>query len=70
MEEKRTYVPYTQWKEPSIQREYTQETPLLDDSGKLTITAADAVYDGNSRFVVGLRHNIEHIVLSQGSLQG
>ena len=35
MEEKRTYVPYTQWKEPSIQREYTQETPLLDDSGKL-----------------------------------
>ena len=36
MEQQRTYVPYTQWKEPSIQREYTQETPLLDDSGKLT----------------------------------
>ena len=35
MEQQRTYVPYTQWKEPSIQREYTQETPLLDDSGKL-----------------------------------
>ena len=32
-EQQSTYVPYTQWKEPSIQREYTQETPLLDDSG-------------------------------------
>ena len=35
MEQKRTYVPYTQWKEPSIQREYTEETPLLSEDGKL-----------------------------------
>lgn len=32
---KRTYVPFKDWKEPSKQREYTEETPLLSYDGKL-----------------------------------
>ena len=35
VELKRTYVPFTEWKEKSIQREYTEETPLLSPDGKL-----------------------------------
>ena len=27
---KRTYVPFTDWKEPSKQTEYTEPTPLLN----------------------------------------
>ena len=32
---KRTYVPFSEWKEPSKQTEYTEETPLLAPDGKL-----------------------------------
>lgn len=32
---KRTYVPFTQWKEKSLQTEYTQPTPLLNPDGTL-----------------------------------
>ena len=32
---KRTYVPFTEWKEPSKQTEYTETTPLLAPDGKL-----------------------------------
>lgn len=31
----RTYVPFSQWEKKSVQREYTEETPLLDSKGKL-----------------------------------
>ncbi len=34
-EEKRTYVPFTEWKEKSKQTEYTESTPLLSPDGKL-----------------------------------
>ena len=32
---KRTYVPFTEWKEKSKQIEYTEETPLLAPDGTL-----------------------------------
>lgn len=32
---KRTYVPFSEWKEKSKQREYTEETPLLNPDGTL-----------------------------------
>ncbi len=32
---KRTYKPYTEWKKPSLQTEYTKETPLLKKNGTL-----------------------------------
>ena len=31
----RTYIPFKDWKEPSRQTEYTEETPLLSPEGKL-----------------------------------
>lgn len=34
-EEKRTYVPFTEWREKSKQTEYTESTPLLAPDGKL-----------------------------------
>ena len=35
METERTYLPFTQWKERSAQKEYTQPTPLLSADGTL-----------------------------------
>ena len=35
METARTYVPFTDWKEPSKQTEYTEPTPLLAEDGTL-----------------------------------
>ena len=32
---KRTYVPFTEWKEKSKQTEYTEKTPLLRPDGRL-----------------------------------
>ena len=39
---------------------------LIKGSGKLFFPS---VYDVNCRFVVGLRHNVKHIIFGQGSLQ-
>ena len=58
---KRTYVPFTQWKEKSKQIEYTQKTPLLSPDGKLLAKgwARRNVFEYNRDYVKkGIRNGI------------
>lgn len=51
-ETKRTYVPYSEWKEKSKQTEYTEKTPLLSSTGELSAKgwARHNVFDYNRVF--------------------
>ena len=58
VELKRTYVPFSEWKEKSKQTEYTESTPMLADDGTLVFTGA-LMYgfpgDADSSFAAGIK---------------
>lgn len=73
-EEKRTYVPFTEWKKKSVQTEYTESTPLLAPDGTLLAKgwARRNVFEYNRDYVkTGLtsRKEWDFYTLSDGKMQ-
>ncbi len=73
-EEKRTYVPFTEWKEKSKQTEYTENTPLLAPDGKLLAKgwARHNVFEYNRDYVktgIMSRKEWDFYNISDGKMQ-
>lgn len=73
-EEKRTYVPFKEWKEKSKQTEYTESTPLLAPDGTLLAKgwARHNVFEYNRDYVktgIMSRKEWDFYTLSDGKMQ-